>query len=663
MAGIDDDILAVLNGKPKGRAPALVVQGKAVPTDDEIMAIINGKPPTDNGGAPSDVTNVPTSKSDPLYHGAVPVNQDLIQARGAADKTIDPGAAIAFSSRALNAIPVVGPTVLGGVQSAASGPGNSLSQVQERTAQAQSQNPGAAMAGDVAGGVMGYGGLARMLPAAVTEGFGAGGVARSLSAMPGNALIMGTDATARGDNPVAGAAMGAMGGALAPVANRLGYAAGKSLKAIGEPFYEGGQSAIADRYLGRMARGGALSGDDRVLVPGSIPTLAQVTANPGLAQAQRHMETMPGFQPQFVNREAQNNAIRVAAFDALRGDEASLNGLIAARESTTDPIRELAFQNRMTVDSSPIVETINDILASPSGQRDTVVSALNNIKKKLIVKPAYENTDSTKGPLGLVPAQYQDDPAQLYGIRQAIGDMLHPLSRGTEYNKQLASRELQDVKDVMDPVIESGAPKFREYLRVFNEMSKPIDEQNLLQSARVINPNQKITLGPVDRLIESIKRQRMANGANDAKSIAPETMDQLQAIRTDLLRKQNELVGQAKGSPTVQNLATANVGAQMGLPSFMFDALINAHPGSAVAGYLLKKAFASKNDAIMNQVVEKLLSPTAPTSKAFLGTGGGTTASPASLARGNALTVPLITQGFAQGVPPVVQQTNRLTAQ
>lgn len=659
MAGIDDDILAVLNGKPKGRAPALVVQGKIVPTDDEIMAIVNGKPPTDNGGAPSDVTNVPTSKSDPLYHGAVPVNQDLIQARGAADKTIDPGAAIAFSSRALNAIPVAGPTVLGGVQSAASGPGNSLSQVQERTAQAQSQNPGAAMAGDVAGGVMGYGGLARMLPAAVTEGFGAGMAARSATAMPGNALIMGTDAAARGDNPVAGAAMGATGGALAPVANRLGYAAGKGLKAIYEPFTQGGQTAIAERYLGRMAQGGPLSGNSNIFVPGSEPTLAQVTGNPGLAAAERLASTNPLTMQPFVAREQQNAAARVKAMDALRGDSNSLDALIAQRSAQADPIRELAFQNRFTVDSSPIVDKIDEILKSPSGQRDVVVSALNNIKKKLIIKPEVKNADGSIR----TPAQYQDDPEQIYGIRKAIGDMLSPLSKGTEANKQLASSELQDVRSVMDPVIEDGAPGFKDYLKTFRDLSKPVNEQQFLQNANIYDTKGNVNLGPIDRLIKSVQKLQVAPGTNNAKSIAPQTMDQLQAIRSDLLRQQGSLLGKAKGSDTFQNLATANVGATMGLPSFGLEGLINGHPASAAVGYLVRKAYAAKNDAIMDKVVEKLLSPQAPTSKAFLGTGGGTTASPASLARGNALTVPLITQGFAQGVPPVVQQTNRLTAQ
>ena len=77
---------------------------------------------------------------------------------------------------------------------------------------------------------------------------------------------------------------------------------------------------------------------------------------------------------------------------------------------------------------SNVVQKIDEILASPSGQRDPVdpvVRSLSNIRDKIV-------KDTATLPDGSTMHVLEDDPRQLYGIRQAIGDLLSPLAQNQE---------------------------------------------------------------------------------------------------------------------------------------------------------------------------------------------------------------------------------------
>jgi hypothetical protein len=561
--------------------------------------------------SPSDVKNVPTPKDDPFYHGAVPI-RDMPQQ----------GADVAFAGNALSGIPIVGPFIKSGVEKAAAATrsvlndspySQELESIQDASNLASSQNPKTALAGNITGGVLGMTAAAGLAPSAIM-GSGATILRQGLTAMPANALINAVDSKVRGGSNSEAAVAGGIGAAAGfagPYITEGGRRLGKGIVGAIEPFTPKGQSDIADRYLAKIAAGGPLKVDATEYVQGSKPTFAQATANPGLATTERAIRDI---RPNpFVAREAENAAARVDSFNALRGDELSLDNLIARRAAVSDPVREAAFLNKTPTDPSNVVGKIDEILASPSGQRDVVVSALNNLKKKLIITPEKVLEDGT-----VKPAVYQTDPEQLYGIRKAIGDMLSPMSKGTEANKQLASRELQQVMTELDTSIESGAGGFQRYLKTFSDASKPIDSEKFLQKANVFDAKGNVNLGPIDRLIRTIKDAKRANGTNQAKNIADTTVSSLENIRKDLLRAQNSSLGKSIGSNTFQNLATANAANQMGVPLAIFDTL-NAKPGTAVAMYFLRKAYSAKNDAIIDEIVNKLLTPALPTSKAFLG--------------------------------------------
>ncbi len=113
---------------------------------------------------------------------------------------------------------------------------------------------------------------------------------------------------------------------------------------------------------------------------------------------------------QFLAKDATNAGARIQALSNIAGTPESIEELQAARDGTALPMLHSALANSGKADASPVVDQIDSILASPAGQRDAVTSNLNSLRSKLV--------DGA--------GNVQSDPAQLYGIRQSIGDALSP---------------------------------------------------------------------------------------------------------------------------------------------------------------------------------------------------------------------------------------------
>lgn len=440
---------------------------------------------------------------------------------------------------------------------------------------------------------------------------GASLAAAGAGAGAGNALLSYNLSDEPIGNQIAtGAAVGGWLGAGVPaVVGALG-GAGSAIKRAVEPFSESGRNAIADRVIAKFAGenptivGPATVTGANELIPGSTPTLAQATANPGIAALERGVHDASTLGNNLLEgRKAANQIPRNNALSVVRGDEVSLENLIQAREQAADPLREAAFKN-VTGPANPsnVVQKIDDILQGPAGQRDAVVKSLNNIRGKLV-------KDTVTLPNGSTAHVLEDDPRQLYGIRQAIGDLLSPLAHNTESNAQLASKELMQIKGELDNSIEGAAPGFKGYLAKFSEMSNPVDTQKLLQKMKVYDTNGNITAGSMDRAITQIERGRAAGGANQAKSVSDSDLKTLYALRDDLRREGNSSLGKAIGSNTLQNLATNNLMAQTGLPVNVFAGLGSGHPIAAAAAYGVRHMYARQNKPVLRAMADRLLNP------------------------------------------------------
>jgi hypothetical protein len=462
----------------------------------------------------------------------------------------------------------------------------------------------------------------------VATGANVGGAAAqgAVQGAMGNALLAGDEPLSQAVGE--GAAIGGAVGGAVPFVSMAARGLGRRAAGLVEPFTEAGRSRIVDRTLRGFAGEGPTNALLDEIVPGSRPTLAQATGNAGLGAAEKNLRNVPGVTNMFAEREAANKAARTQAWERLAGTEGDIAAATAERDAAAGPLREAAFMGAKPADAAPVVSKIDEILASPSGKRDAVSSALKNLRNKIVLK------DGT----------IESDVEQLYGVRKAIRDMLSPLAQGTKQDARLAAKELQDVMGVLDKRIENAAPGFKGYLSEFAEMSKPLDRMSLLQGLKITDSQGNITLAKLDNAIKSIEKARLSKGVHPAKSLSDEELSALRALREDM-RRESLPAAKAKppGSDTVQNLATSNALGRFlgnaatgtvggGLLGAGYDLYHGNLPGTAagvgaIAGMGVRRALAAKDaqvlDLLANRLVNPQIAPTAlqsaPVNRLYVG--------------------------------------------
>lgn len=304
------------------------------------------------------------------------------------------------------------------------------------------------------------------------------------------------------------------------------------------------QRALADDSLARAAASGRIEANFDQLVPGSQPTLAQATGNAGLAALERAaMSRQPNA---FAERQLENYAARNAYLTEIKGTPETLTAAVSKREQEALPFLRSALENAKPANANPVIDEIDGILAGRTGQRDEVVKALARVKDKLQV-----------GKVNGIDQGVQNNVEQLYGIRQSINDQLATVAGRDNSASQLASKELIQVRDKLDDSIQKAAPGFKEFLKTYAELSKPVDAQRYLQGLDLTDQtSQRITLNKVKSAINRIEKQRGAPGANEAKSISDDQLTMLRNLQQDLQREAHSSRGMAIGSNTFQNFAT-----------------------------------------------------------------------------------------------------------
>lgn len=515
-----------------------------------------------------------------------------------------------------------------------------------------------------------------------------------------------------------GAVTGGILGPVLPAVAGKAVQAGAGVRDIAERFTYGGREKAIDRLISDVAPQG-MNLDTRILVPGSYPTLAESAGEAGVSALERNARTNPKLAQVFQDRMDQNAIARKEFFEKIAKDPEAITAAETAREAATGKLREKAFQSAGAADPEPVLAKIDEILKSPSGQRDVVVKALTNLRGKLVSGVAAESAEmgsqgsgpsgkslsgllsrSKEGELrGLVddsgkvhvwdaaqethgdaarrlgipydvskkdnriwvrlddgvpvvemaeglkpPTSYLKDPniyfdvpghgvisgpeyaatmgatkakpsgqtdvQQLYGIRKSIDDMLSPMGSSEAKGSQLATRELMDVKAALDKAIEKAAPGFKDYLKTYSDMSKPIDEMQLLQSLRLTDQHGNITLAKINNAIDKIETKRKAGGTSKEKSVSKDTLDALKALQADLKRAANISKGKAGGSDTAQNLTMQKFAEGGGVPLGVSTILNAKVPGAGLVLGAANKAMSGQNDKMLGQLSSRLLQPT-----------------------------------------------------
>jgi hypothetical protein len=429
--------------------------------------------------------------------------------------------------------------------------------------------------------------------------------------------IIGGATSSGSDQPVGqqiahGAETGALFGPLGPAVQGVGSYLGNAARKIVAPFTETGQNKLANEFV--QGRGGALAPDTKEIVPGSRPTLAEATGNANVATVQRAIHDLnpePFRELRKANDEARN-----AHLDRVRGTPQDVEAAESHLEAQASNDRAAIFKPGQKVNTAPIVGEIDSILNGSGGKRTAVQGALTKLRGKFV------NKDGS-----LI-----EDPATVYdSARKEIGDML--TGKSDNPADKAASKELIQVRDMLDNRMEKAVPGFGAYIHDYHEAAKPIEAMRYLQDLKLTDQNGNMTLAKVKGALEKIEQQRRASGVNAAKSLSADQIQTLRDIHADLKRQANWSLGKSIGSNTVQNVATqallgsvfgnrlggmvgninptavgTTVGGALGSVGGVWGAPVGAVTGGAL-GHMTGEAIGTKNRLVQQQLEDILLNP------------------------------------------------------
>ena len=313
--------------------------------------------------------------------------------------------------------------------------------------------------------------FAELAKAPVAQAIGAGGAALATQGAEGLGI----------KNPYALGAMGMIGAALPGAGSK---AALGTLSAAAKPFTRAGREVQVGNMYNSLATAPTLARENMAnsaeIVPGSAPTVSQVARDPGLAGLESAMRGAD-FDPtnRIGQRNSQQNRARQEELFKVAGDEASVTTAKAAQKAAYDELAVPAFKSKTPINigpewiNNPVRRTIQSLRETPNGARKTVRDALDEAEAQLTQK----GVDLT-------------DAETLYAIRKDLalardGKLVGKGLSGIELaNLKTAKSQINAVIDSLDDVIESGAPGFKNYLKVYAERSVPLDQLKAAQALR-----------------------------------------------------------------------------------------------------------------------------------------------------------------------------------
>lgn len=447
---------------PANAAPAAIPAQKAPEIDADAVLSRWGVPAA--GGAPKAIAAAPEGegirdpKTGELVVGGKPFTEtgNLSKLRTAIVGM-------------LSGVPIAGPSILAGAEragAAARSLRDETSFAKELEAQRAinagnvAANPGTALAGNVAGTVlpMAVGAGAFPVFARALGVTGTGMKSRMLAGAATNALIGGTDAYMRDQNPIAGAAFGGIGGALAPpVGQLIGAGANKIVDGVRYVMPTGvpGVSRPTANILGSM-----INADDPAAVQNAMRMLGPqgmlVDAGPSLTTVGQGLATKPGEAQSIVmnalkQRAAGANARLAADVEGAIGPAplpSAIKGQIEAGQQALQPEYAKVFASAKRVDMQPLANQLDAIVADLRG-------------------PAQKAVRDVRGMLNIPGTSELDpNPRAMLAVRQAIDGML-----AGEQNPQVI-RQLTIARKAVDTELTSKVPGIKAVDAKFQELAR-----------------------------------------------------------------------------------------------------------------------------------------------------------------------------------------------
>lgn len=366
---------------------------------------------------------------------------------------------------------------------------------------------------------------------------------------------VGSGAAIGGAVPIAAKAIGGavsqVGGALAPWTNP---------KSLVGPLLEK-VSGMDSATLATALR------NYKTLVPGSVPTTAQLIKTPAAVMAERTMANTGAGKVAMAERQNANNAARLDFLQQHAGSDADLHAAISQRSSEALPYLD-TLKAAPPVDATPILDHLDGITQSSLGTDPVIRSALSDAR-------AILKAQSAPGANG----EPMVSPDILDGIRQNVRGYLEKYaSNGAVSSRQEAA--LGPLKDTIVDTVDAGVPGYRDYLAAYAKNSVPVNSMEQLQKlASALDTRAADSSG---NPLFTITRAQQAVGQIDrAKNpISPEASGAVDNILSDLQRESvSNSVRAGSGSDTALNLQSPSW-----LASQLYGDSFSGRPGVVARG-------------------------------------------------------------------------------
>ena len=396
--------------------------------------------------------------------------------------------------------------------------------------------------------------------------------------------------------------LGAAGGILAPTS--LGTSAQLGARAVREavkPFTQSGREVITGNVLRQLSDSPerAIARMESYVPPvkGYSPTTAQASRDIGLISAEQGIRGLD-IEGAFAKQASEANKARNVILDRIAKDKDTIANVITKRDDLTRPIRERAFANSTVTPEqfqsgiTLIAEKkINDILQTPAGKRDSVISAMESARADI---------------------RRAQTPQELYEIRKdlraAEQGLLDKSDKGGASASafKAARNELNQVIRAVDDTIEAAAPEYKNYLKKYSVISKEIDRMNELQGFKA-----KVTSTIPDPINDDLFMLSQAGFAKAVRNLPADTnIPKGQRLALDKISKDLDegVLGRATkpaGSDTFKNMSTANlIGGIIGKQMFG-----EVSPALSKVTAPLNWLFNGTDDQIRTLLVEAMLDP------------------------------------------------------
>lgn len=380
-------------------------------------------------------TGYTVSKNDQGYTSLTnPKTGQIVQQFAPGDYEARASQGGSFAAGALSGIPIAGPAVLSGVERAAAAKralstdtpySQALASVQGDVARDAAVYPKTAIAGNVTGGALALAPIAATGAGATALGLRGGMGMRTLLGGTSGAALGAADSAVRGDNPLAGAAFGAVGGGVGPWAGHaIGGAVNRLTDAVqgiiptGIPGVSRSAANLANQVIDWS--GGHQEVIDRTNALGPLSMAAD--ADPSLTAIAGGLASKPG-EAQGIIR----SALTARAADAgdrigntltnVVGPDRSnvaLDNAYKAQRSAINAGYNAVHAAAPPVDASHVVSVIDSELQTATGaQRDI----LQRFRNELVAAPAQ--IDPATGNV-ISPEKYVDNSEILHNLRKDL---------------------------------------------------------------------------------------------------------------------------------------------------------------------------------------------------------------------------------------------------